>query len=165
MTSSAPFYRRVSGIHYAARIVTGCLISWIVLQRFYKIDPIWAMISAVVVSEPEYQSALNTFKSRVLNTLIGCAVALLFLILFGPHVWSVMLAVATVVLICANFVRVPGSWKIAPITVLIIMTPGVLAHSTAGDIGLGLRRTGQVLFGGFVAVVIAYLASKFSSEK
>jgi hypothetical protein len=49
--------------------------------------------------------------------------------------------------------------------VLIIMTPGVLAHSTAGDIGLGLRRTGQVLFGGFVAVVIAYLASKFSSEK
>jgi uncharacterized membrane protein YgaE (UPF0421/DUF939 family) len=123
------------------------------------------MISVVVVSEPEFESSLTVFKSRVLNTLIGCAAGLLCLYLLGPAIWSVVFGVAISVIICANFVRIPGSWKIAPITVLIVMTPGVLAHSTSGDIRVGLRRTGQVLFGGIVAVIVAYLSAKIAPQK
>jgi len=164
MTSHIPFYRRIAGVQWAARIVVGCLIAWFVLRHFWGIDPIWAMISVVVVSEPAFESSLTTFESRVLNTLIGCAVGLVCLYLLGPAIWSVVLGVAISVVICANFVRIPGSWKISPITVLIVMTPGVLAHFTSGDIRVGLRRTGQVLFGGIVAVIIAYLAAKVAPE-
>jgi uncharacterized membrane protein YccC len=165
MNKRIPFYRRIEGLGWAARIVIGCLVAWFVLRHFWGIDPIWAMISVVVVSEPEFQSALVAFKSRVMNTLIGCLVGLACLYLLGPAIWSVVLGVGISVLICTNIVRVPGSWKIAPITVLIVMTPGILEHSTSNDFSIGLRRTGQVLFGGLVALTIAYLASRISPQE
>jgi uncharacterized membrane protein YgaE (UPF0421/DUF939 family) len=165
MASAIPFYRRIKGIPWAIRIVISCVITWVVLQHFLGIYPVWAMISAVVVSEHEFQSALATFKSRVLNTLIGCAVGLACLYLFGSAIWSVAIGVAISVLVCTNFVHIQGNWKIAPITVLIVMTPGILSQSTRGDIDVGLRRTGQVLFGGLVAVTISYLATKFSMKR
>jgi uncharacterized membrane protein YccC len=100
------------------------------------------------------------FKSRTANTLIGCAVGLLFLFVLGPAVWSILLAMAVSVVICTSFIRVPLSWRIAPVTVALVMMPSVLNHSTAAGLSIALRRTGEVLFGSAVAVCVSLAGSK-----
>jgi len=75
-------------------------------------------------------------------------------------VWSILLAMAVSVVICTSFIRVPLSWRIAPITVALVMTPSVLHHSTAVGLPIALRRTGEVLFGSAVAVCVSLAGSK-----
>ena len=149
-----------SGIGYAVRILVGSTIVWLALDHFKGTDPLWAIISVVVVSEPELVSAVLAFKSRVANTLIGCAVGLLFLFVLGPGVWSILLAMGVSVLICTSFIRVPVSWRIAPITVALVMMPSVLSHSVSAGLGIALRRTGEVLLGSAVAVCVSLAWAK-----
>ena len=39
---------------------------------------------------------------------------------------SRLLGIIVSVILCTHFIRVPGSWRVAPITVAILMTPSVL---------------------------------------
>jgi uncharacterized membrane protein YccC len=160
MTSGRTTTALPSGIGYAIRILIGTTIVWLALARIKNVDPLWAIISVVIVSEPELQTAMLAFKSRTANTLIGCAVGLLFLFVLGPAVWSILLAMAVSVVICTSFTRVPLSWRIAPVTVALVMMPSVLNHSTAAGLSIALRRTGEVLFGSAVAVCVSLAGSK-----
>jgi fusaric acid resistance family protein len=114
MTSGRTTTALPSGIGYAIRILIGTTIVWLALARIKNVDPLWAIISVVIVSEPELQTAMLAFKSRTANTLIGCAVGLLFLFVLGPAVWSILLAMAVSVVICTSFIRVPLSWRDCP---------------------------------------------------
>jgi uncharacterized membrane protein YccC len=149
-----------SAIGYAIRILVGTTIVWLALYHINGVYPLWAVISVVVVSEPELETAVLAFKSRVANTLIGCAVGLIFLLVLGPAVWSILLAMAVAVVICTSFIRVPGSWRISPITVALVMTPSVLSHSVSAGLSIALRRTGEVLFGSAVAICVSLAGSK-----
>jgi uncharacterized membrane protein YccC len=153
-----------SGMGYAVRILAGTTIAWLTLARFKNVDPLWAIISVVIVSEPELQTAMLAFKSRTANTLIGGAVGLVFLFVLGPAVWSILLAMAVSVVICTSFIRVPLSWRIAPVTVALVMTPSVLNHSTSAGLSIALRRTGEVLFGSAVAVCVSLVGSRLRSR-
>src|SRR6266853_5669092 len=110
-----------SGVQYAARILIGCVIVWFVLQRVNHPNPLWALISVIIVTEPELSAAFLAFNSRIVNTLVGCAVGLSFLYLLGPYDWSILLGIIVSVVICTSFIRVPGSWRVAPITVAVLM--------------------------------------------
>jgi hypothetical protein len=46
-----------SGIGYAIRILIGTTIVWLALARIKNVDPLWAIISVVIVSEPELETA------------------------------------------------------------------------------------------------------------
>jgi|SRR5271165_1946675 len=153
-----------SGIGYAIRILAGTAIVWLALYHIKGVDPLWAIISVVVVSEPELGTAVLAFKSRVANTLIGCAVGLVFLFTLGPAAWSVLLGMAVSVIICTSFIRVPLSWKIAPITVALMMTPSVLNHSVSAGLPTALRRTAEVLFGSAVAVCVSHVGAKLRTK-
>ena len=122
-----------SGLQYALRILAGCVIVWFVFDRVNRPNPLWALISVVIVTEPELSAAFLAFNSRIVNTFIGCAVGLSFLYLLGPSHWSVLFGIVVSVIICTSFIRVPGSWRVAPVTVAILMTPSVLGSGrTAG---------------------------------
>jgi uncharacterized membrane protein YccC len=149
-----------SGLEYTVRILVGTTIVWLALHRIRGLDPLWAIISVVIVSEPAFESALLAFKSRVINTLIGSTLGLACLFVLGPAIWSILLAMAVSVLLCTRFIRVPLSWKIAPVTVALVMTPSVLDHSVSAGYSIALRRTGEVLFGSAVAVSVSLLGSK-----
>jgi uncharacterized membrane protein YccC len=143
-----------TGLQYAARIVAGCVVTWLVLRPFGFGNPLWALISVIVVTEPDLNAALLAFTSRSINTLIGCGVGLLFLYLLGPQLWSILIAIAVSVLICTNLIRVPGTWRMAPITALIVMTPGVVGGEHSSGIHAALDRTIQVLVGSAVALLL-----------
>jgi uncharacterized membrane protein YccC len=148
-----------SGLQYAARILIGSVIVWFVLDRVNHHDPLWALISVIMVTEPELSAAFLAFNSRIVNTVIGCAVGLSFLYLLGPSYWSILLGIIVSVVICTSLIRVPGSWRVAPVTVAIIMTPSVLGGGRAAGLTTAIDRTEEVLLGSAAALLITYVAS------
>jgi hypothetical protein len=92
----------------------------------------------------------------LLNTLIGCGIGLAFLKLFGASAWVLLAAMALSIIISADLVKVPISWRIAPITAAIVMTPAYLSHSPHAALTAALQRTGEVVVGSAVAVVVSF---------
>jgi uncharacterized membrane protein YccC len=148
-----------SGLQYAVRILIGCVIVWFVLHRINHPNSLWALISVIIVTEPELSAAFLAFNSRIVNTLIGCAVGLSLLYLLGPSYWSILLGIIVSVIICTNLIRVPGSWRVAPVTVAILMTPSVLGGGRSAGLAVAIDRTEEVLLGSAVALLITYVAS------
>ena len=155
----APAAPQPSGLQYAVRILIGSVIVWFVLDRVHHHNPLWALISVIMVTEPELSAAFLAFNSRIVNTVIGCAVGLSFLYLLGPSYWSILLGIIVSVVICTSLIRVPGSWRVAPVTVAIIMTPSVLGGGRAAGLTTAIDRTEEVLLGSAAALLITYVAS------
>lgn len=151
--------RRLSGLRYAVRVLISGVFVWFFLAVLAHVDPLWGLISSVVVTDLKARSALDNFVSRMLNTLIGCGVGLLFLKLFGASAWVVLAAMAIAIIVSADLVKVPISWRIAPITAAIVMTPAYMSHSPHAALEAALQRTGEVVVGSAVAVVTSYATS------
>ena len=151
--------QRRSGVRYAVRVLISGAIVWFLLGVLAHVDPLWGLISSVVVTDLKVESAMSNFVSRMLNTLIGCGTGLVFLRLFGFSAWVVLLAMGLSIIISADLVRVPISWRIAPITTVIVMTPAYLLHSPHAALTAALQRTGEVVIGSAVAVVVSYAAA------
>jgi len=148
--------RRLSGLRYAIRMLISGVIVWLILAAAFKVDPLWGLISSVVVTEVKVQSAWNAFVSRLLNTVIGCVVALGFLKFTGASEWSVLAAMAVATIISADLVKVPISWRIAPITAAIVMLPAHASHSAHLGLTAALQRTGEVIIGSAIALGVSY---------
>ncbi len=138
---------------FLATIVIGGLLKLV----FPRANPIWAVASMIAASDPVVKQALKMFRSRFINTLVGCGVGLLFLVAGDPSPWKVPFALATTVLLSTYVVRIPVMWRQAPITAAIIIAgslhppPGL----TAGE--LGLLRVAEVLLGSAVGIAVSWL--------
>lgn len=156
------FTLNYKGLSYALRILLGCIIVWITLSCFNDSRKVWALISVIVVSEPDYQAIRNASISRVINTIVGCLLGLLFVYAFGIHVWSLMAGITVAVVLATSFNKYPSSWKLAPVTVIIVMMPALVENATVKDaMTVALLRTGEVLFGCFVAFLLSLLFHAF----
>jgi uncharacterized membrane protein YccC len=140
-------------ILHALKLMVGLAILWWSAHRLH-VDPFWAYISMIVVGS-ETTGTLPVFLTRVVNTLIGCAVGLLALLAFPPSLWSLCLALAVVVLLCSAFLGPPTRWKIAPITTVIVMGSAVVERSRSLGIDNGLRRLLAVLAGSALGLLIS----------
>jgi uncharacterized membrane protein YccC len=148
--------RRLIGLRYAARVLISGVIVWLILDQVAHMDPLWGLISAVVVTDLKVRSAMNNFVSRMLNTLIGCGIAVGFLKLFGASPWVVLLAMAFAIVVSADLFKEQVSWRVAPITAAIVMTPAYMLHNTQAAQAAALRRTAEVVIGAAVAVAVSY---------
>jgi len=145
---------------YTFRTVLGCAIVWLLFNwlRLEKME--WALISVIIVSEPDFGNLRNAVTSRVTNTVMGCAVGAACILLVGVTIWSLLLGVMVSVLISTSFKRYPSAWKLAPATVCIVMAPSVMeAVPWREAINVALTRTGEVLLGCFVAFALGLIFS------
>ena len=147
------------GIHYAVSMFIATAVLWIIVKVYGDGNPIWAISSMVATSDPQIKDALSTFRGRILNTLLGCAVGLLFLAL-GRTEWELPFAMAVTVIVSSYFVRVPAMWRQAPITAAIVIAGGLQHHDKLSGMEQGLRRVGEVLFGCVVGIAVAWVLSK-----
>jgi len=155
-------------ISFALRILIGCIIVWFTLDFFHDSKKIWALISVIVVSDPNFNAVRDNAKSRLVNTLVGCMVGLTFIYFFGTGFLTTMAAVAVSVLISTSFKKYPTSWKLAPVTVIILMMPPTMGTETIRDaMPIALNRTGEVLYGSLIAFLLGllYLAIEKKTEK
>ncbi len=148
-----------AGLHYAARIFVGAAALWPLLRLAGDANPIWAVISLIVVIEPQMLPAWRAFLSRIFNTLVGCVVGVLFLLAAGAGDWVLPAAVAVTVLVCTYLVRLPLSWRIAPVTAALVIASGAADPTPWGGLETALRRTGEVLLGSATALLVTWLVS------
>ena len=147
------------GVHYAVSLFIATTILWFFVGYLADTSPIWAVSSMVATSDPQVTQALQTFRGRILNTMLGCAVGLVFIVLGHSH-WELPFAMAVTVLISSYYIRIPAMWRQAPITAAIVIAGGLEHHQRMVGIELGVSRVGQVLLGCVVGVVVAWGLSK-----
>ena len=147
------------GIHYAVSLFIATTVLWILVKEFGDANPIWAISSMVATSDPHMKQALSTFNGRILNTLLGCAVGLLFVWL-GHTQWQLPFAMAVTVILSSYFIRIPAMWRQAPITAAIVIAGGLQHHDKLTGMEQGLRRVAEVLFGCVVGIAVSWILSK-----
>ncbi len=146
----------IAGLQLAVRVLIGAGLVWLLVRSLGHRDPLWAMISVVIVSDAELDATVKAFRFRALNTIIGCAVGLAFLFVLGPASWSILLAMSAAVLISTSSVYTINAWRIAPVTVVLVMMPGILQSSRVAGTPIAIRRTEDVLLGSAVAVLVSW---------
>ena len=143
---------------YVFRILVGIIIVWVTLNYFHDNKKVWALISVIIVSDPDFENVRNSALTRVINTLTGCVLGIFFIYFTGVNFISLMLAVTVAVIISTSFKNYPSSWKLAPATVAIIMVSAISESSPVkGAMEIALARTAEVLFGSAVAFVLGLL--------
>ena len=147
------------GVRYAANVFLATTLLWFVVKVYGDANPIWAISSMVATSDPQLKQSLATFRGRLVNTLVGCAVGLLF-IAIGRTEWELPAALAVTVLVSSYLVRVPTMWRQAPITAAIVVAGSMQQHDKLGALEHGAARVGEVLFGCVVGIASAWLLSK-----
>ena len=146
-------------MHYAVSMFIATTVLWILVKEVADANPIWAISSMVATSDPQVKQAAQTFRGRIVNTLLGCAVGLLFLAL-GRSEWRLPFAMAMTVFLSSYVVRVPSMWRQAPITAAIVIAGGLQHHNTLTGLEQGVSRVGEVLFGCVVGIAVAWVLSK-----
>lgn len=146
---------------YAWQIILGCTVVWWTLYLLHDDRKVWALISVIIVTEPQIDDLRKATFSRIINTLSGCAIGLAFIYIAHINFWSLVGAITVSVLISTSFKLYPASWKLAPVTVAIIMVPSILEHSTWHEAMIySFQRTGEILFGTLVAFLLGTLFNR-----
>jgi len=149
----------VHGIHYAVSIFFATAVLWLLVHKLAKADPVWAISSMVATSDPLMKQAVLFLRSRIINTLVGCAVGLLFIAIGGMKLITLPLAMALTVLLSSYVVRIQTMWRQAPITAAFVIAASLEHHSRKQGLLAGVGRMNEVLFGCIVGVVVAWLVS------
>ena len=147
------------GVHYAVSIFFATAVLWLVMHKLGRANPIWAISSMVATSDPVMKQALLMFRSRIINTMVGCAIGLAFIAIGGGRIITLPLAMAAAVLISSYVVRIQTMWRQAPISAAFVIAAGMEYHSRVHGLQAGAQRTSEVLFGCVVGLVVAWLVS------
>jgi uncharacterized membrane protein YccC len=155
------FSLKTKSISFALRIMIGCAIVWWSLYAINDKSKVWALISVIIVSDPDFVIVRSNTISRLINTTVGCILGLLCLYIIGVNVWSLMTGIVLSVLISTSFKNYPTSWKLAPTTVVIIIAPSIFSDTLLKDsLVFALTRTAEVLYGSLVALGLGFLYLK-----
>src|SRR5271163_2761351 len=87
------------GVRFALNVFIGTTIVWLTLKLVSDTNPIWAIASMIAASDPQVKQAVRTFRGRIINALVGCAVGLFVLVVGGWSPWKLPIALALAVLV------------------------------------------------------------------
>jgi len=147
------------GIHYAVSIFFATGILWVLVHKMAQANPVWAISSMVATSDPAMKQAVLILRSRIINTLVGCLVGLLFIAVGGTKLFMLPLAMAVTVLLASYVVRIQTMWRQAPISAAFVIAASLEHQSRRGGLVAGATRMGEVLFGCIVGIVVAWIVS------
>src|SRR5208283_4420343 len=147
------------GIHYAVSIFFATAVLWLVVHKIGRANPVWAISSMVATSDPLMKQALLIFRSRIINTLVGCAIGLAFIAIGGSRLITLPLAMAVAVLVSSYLVRIQTMWRQTPISTAFVIAAGLESHSRIHGLQAGAQRTSEVLFGCVVGLAVAWIVS------
>src|SRR5215472_1237368 len=145
---------------FAAKTTASGLIALLVAFAFQLDQPQWTLLTVFIVAQP--QSGLVLAKSfyRIIGTLLGAAVALVFVALFAQERVLFLGALALWIGLCtfgSQYVRnfVAYSFVLSGYTVAIVGIPGALDAGNAFYIATG--RVTEVCLGIVVAATVNHI--------
>jgi uncharacterized membrane protein YccC len=148
------------GVRFALNVFIGTTALWLLLRLLADTNPIWAIASMIAASDPRLEQAVRTFRGRIINALLGCAVGLVFVLLGRGGEWQLPLALAVTVLLSSYVIRIPTMWRQAPITAAIVIAAGLTHHSELSGIEHGLHKVAEVILGCVMGLLVTWLMSK-----
>jgi uncharacterized membrane protein YccC len=147
------------GIHYAVSIAIATAVLWICVHELATVNTIWAISSMVATSDPLMKTAVLTFRARIINTMVGCAIGLLFIAIGGNRIIALPVALAVTVLVTSYIVRIQTMWRQAPISAAFVIAAGLEHHARLPGLRAGVQRMSEVLFGCLIGLAVAWLVS------
>lgn len=143
---------------YALKIALATLLVWPGLTALGIQQPVWAVVTIAAVSDPNLSAARQLVVNRVTNTLVGCVVAILTVVLFGATLWSMIGALALSVILVTSIEHYPVNWRLAPITVAILMG-GAVGGSQMVALHLAWLRASEIICGSLASLLMAWIFS------
>ena len=147
------------GVHYAVSIAIATAVLWVCVHEIAEANPVWAISSMVATSDPLLKTALLTFRARIINTTVGCAIGLLFIAIGGNRIIALPLALALTVLVTSYIVRIQTMWRQAPISAAFVIAAGLEHHARLPGLRAGVQRMSEVLFGCLIGLAVAWFVS------
>lgn len=144
---------RKNALAYLIKILSGCLILWYGLRSLGIAEPYWAMISLIIVTEPDMTVAKANFRARVINTISGCIVSCIALVIFGPTFIAMLAALTAAVVVAMLLQNYPSNWRLGPATVVILLSAAFSGNGLHEELHLAFMRVGEVLVGSTVALL------------
>jgi len=150
---------------YASKTFAGAALCWYGLVAFGMKDPIWAVITVIIVSDPDLKTTRMLAKTRAINTAVGCFFGLTSLLIFGYVPWICLLTAAVTVLAITLIEHYPSNWRLAPVTVVIIMDAGRQAAGRQDEMTFAIMRMIEIGVGCAVALLLAGIYTHLFSSK
>jgi uncharacterized membrane protein YccC len=158
---SAPLGRG-AGLWYVSKILVGSLLAWFGLPLVGISHPYWAIITICIASDPDLQTATQLATARFLNTVVGGTIGLAGLLLGGLRPLTLFVCLGLTTLIVTTLPRYPKNWRLAPVTVVIIMEVAVLEGSSrAMEAHIAIERIVQVFAGCVITLGLAWVMTRF----
>lgn len=156
---------RKNALVYIVKILTGTLLAWFGMRALGVAEPYWAVISVIIVTEPDFSVARANFRARLINTFSGSVIALAALALMGGTFWAMLTALIAAVLLAMLWSGYPSNWRLGPITVVILMSAAIQGQGPRQELHLALLRVAEVLAGSAVALLQALVYSRLLSPQ
>lgn len=156
-----PFPRR-EALCTTLAVSLGALLLGVTFWSF-NTDPMWAIISFVLVYDPDVQSALKAGLSRLALTILGSVLAMGSVYAFGLQKWTLPLSLALTALICSSFIRSRAGWRVVLVTVALIVGSALLQPAMGSYIAV--TRSIEVMGGSLLAIVFSALAAKVATRE
>ena len=144
---------RANALLYIVKLLTGSIIVWFGLRAVGIAEPYWAMISLIVVTEPDVTLAKTNFRARVINTLNGAIVACVALVIFGASFLAMLVAITVSVLVAMSLQNYPANWRLAPNTSVVLLAAALNGSGLPEEFRLAMYRVGEVMTGSTVALL------------
>ena len=125
---------------YAIKAFVGTAFCWYALRMAGIPDPIWAVITVLIVSDPDFTTTITLSKTRLINTIVGCLVGIISLLIFGYSPLLCLISSSITMLIITSLKSYLTNWRLAPVTVAIVIDAGRQASTKSGAIQYALMR-------------------------
>lgn len=142
---------------YATKLITGSILVWYGLQACGIHHPYWALISLIIVTEPELALAKKKYRARVINTISGTLVAGFTILIFGASFAALLFAMTVAVMIAMSVESYPGNWRNAPNTAVVLMAAALEGAGLPQEVKLAGLRVSEVLAGSTVAILQSFI--------
>jgi uncharacterized membrane protein YccC len=145
---------RDAEIRLALRTTIAALIAHLVAVLLGLSQGYWVVITAIIVMQASVGGSLKAAADRMAGTLVGAAYGAVIAVAL-PHEggWLLSLAIVLAVAPMALLAALKSSFRVAPITALIVLVP--LRSQVGSPLDYALERVLEIAIGNLVGVAVA----------
>jgi uncharacterized membrane protein YccC len=142
---------------FTLRCAASAAAAYLLAEWVGLLHPVWAPMSALIVSQERLADTRASLTGRILGTLLGMAAAVLVDTLTRPWGIDMSLQIAAAVAICAAIARTRPQLRVSMWTgPIVLLTPSMATSVMVVALFRGL----EVILGSIVGVVLHWAAER-----
>lgn len=142
---------------FVARCASAAAIAHIVAQCMGLSFPVWASVSALIVSQERLAETKSSLRGRVVGTVLGAVVAVIINALGARINLHIDLQIILAVAICAYIARRYGALRVSMWTSPLVL---LTTQANVSVLLTGTYRSTEVILGGLIGAALHLMADK-----